>query len=172
MLKKKILEIYNNYKNDLIKRLKVIKHKLRKFIKKFKKYFGIFKKNLLSHENRKKYLALMGILIIVNLLILINFYTSSAYYYVENSFSLIRASVGNVYLRDYDYTLLVYLEESDDKGNGKGKYYLTDDIPSVGYSYSGYSCVNNSILIYDANTKTTSVTTDQKDVCSIYFNII
>ena len=147
------------------------KKKINKIYKKLIINFNLLKERLFRKENRKKYLTTTGILIILNLL-LINIYISFGYYYEEASLSLIRATVGNMYLDKYDYVLLVYLENIDINGNGNGKYRLSEEIPSLGYNYSGYKCKNNSVLLYDETTKMTSVTVEQKEVCSIYFDVI
>lgn len=170
-MKKKILKICNDYKDEFLKYMKVFKRKIKKVYKKFLYYYNSLKDKILRKENRKKYLTTTGILIIINLF-LINIYISFGYYYEEASLSLIKATVGNMYLQEYDYVLLVYLENTDSTGNGNGKYRLGDEIPTLGYNYSGYKCQNNSTLIYDEETKTTSVTIEQKEVCSVYFDVI
>lgn len=171
ILKKKIIEIYTDYKIEFLKYYKKIKRRFLKQLKKLKYFLLKLKENILKEENRKKYLTITGILIIFNFLIL-NLYISYSYYHGEQSFSLINTKVGDMYLEEYDYVLLVYLENTDTSGNGNGKYHLSNNIPSIGYTYSGYKCQNNSSLIYDDSTKTTSVTTDQKELCSVYFDII
>jgi len=171
ILKNKILKIYNDYKDEFLKYMKILKRKTKKSYKKLLYYYKKIKENFLKKENRKKYLTTTGILIIINLL-LINIYISFGYYYENASLSLIKATVGNMYLEEYDYVLLVYLENMDSTGNGNGKYRLGDEIPTLGYNYSGYKCQNNSTLIYDEETKTTSVTIEQKEVCSVYFDVI
>jgi len=138
-------------------------------LKKLRFYFEIYKNNLLESKNRKKYLIITGALIIVHLL-LINLYVSYGYYYDKISFSFIKAVVGNINLEKYDYILLVYTEDMDSAGNGNGTYHLTESIPTNGYNYSGYKCENNSTLLFDESTMVASVTTNQKDVCSIYFD--
>lgn len=170
-MKKNILKIYNEYKDEFLKYMRFFRKKLKKLYKKFLYYYNSVKRNILRKENRKKYLTTTGILIIGNLL-LINIYISFGYYFEEASLSLIKATVGNMYLEEYDYVLLVYLENTDSTGNGNGKYHLSDSIPTLGYNYSGYKCQNNSTLVYDEETKTTSVTMEQKEICSVYFDVI
>lgn len=171
ILKKKVLKLCADFKQKFDNYLKKFKIKTAKTIRRTKLYYNNLKKNLLKKENRKKYLTITGILIIINLLI-INLFVSFAYYYESDSLSIIRSVVGNMYINEYDYVLLVYLEDTDNNGDGNGKYHLTDNIPVLGYNYSGYKCVNNSTLIYDEETKETSVTLDQKDVCSVYFDVV
>ena len=128
---------------------------------------NILKEYIFSAENRKRNLVTLGVFIILNLLIM-NLYFSNAYYFVEASYPLIHAKVGNIYSLDYDYVFFIYLQDEIDSS----RYNLAGDIPLVGYSYSGYSCNNNSVLIYDDILKTTSVDLDKKDVCSVYFDVI
>jgi len=159
ILKKKLIEIYEEYKKDFIKYKK-------EYIYKFKKYYFTIKRNLLSSKNRKKNLTIIGILIVLNLFVL-SLYVSFAYYNEVASVPLVHASVGNMYSNQYDYVLLVYLE---DDYNVK-HYHISENIPLYGYTYNSYKCNNNSTLIYDNVTKTTSVTLTQKDICSIYFDL-
>jgi len=163
-LKEKIKEIIKEYKNDFIKYFKKYKDKSKRFLLNIKD-------NLLKKENRKRYLTTIGILIIFNLL-LMSIYVSYGYYYEDTGMPLIHASVGNIYYDTYEYSLLVYLEDTNNSGVGNGKYHLVEEIPTFGYTYTGYKCLNNSTLIYDDETKTTSVTTEQKELCYIYFDII
>lgn len=171
ILKRKILNIYNDYKVEFIKYYKFFKRKIKKFIKKSNLLLARLKTNLLMPENRKKYLTITGILILINALLL-GWYASFGYYHKNTEFSLINARVGNLYLEEYDYVLLVFIEDTDETGEGSGEYHLGDNIPTIGYAYSGYKCENNSILVYDDVTKMTSVTTTQKEVCSVYFDVI
>lgn len=170
-MKEKILEIYNDYKKDFVKYVKKIKRKIKLVSKKIRFYYSKVKENLLRSENRKKYLTTTGILIIANLL-LINIYISFAYYNETASLSLLKAIVGDMYIEGNDYTLLVYQEDTDSTGNGNGKYHLTKNIPAIGYNYSGYKCQNNSTLVFNEETKLASVTMEQKEVCSVYFDVI
>ena len=108
-----------------------------------------------------------GLILVIVIFLFANIYASNAYYHSESEAYLIKSKIGNPLLNDYDYTLQVYLENitHDD-------YHLSEKIPIVGYSYSGYNCLNNSSLYYDDINKTTSVTTNIRDICSIYFNLI
>lgn len=121
-------------------------------------------------QKRKKYLSILLLLVIVNLLI-INILNTYSYYADNIGFPLIHAKVGNLYFEDYDYVLLIYLENENNKGEGSGEYHLVDDIPTYGYNYSGYKCNNNSTIIYNEDTKTTAVNLKNKDICSVYFNL-
>ncbi|MBE6156594.1 MAG: hypothetical protein E7161_02495 [Firmicutes bacterium] len=140
-------------------------------ITKVKYHYEKIKDILLKFENRKKNLTIIGILIVVHLFLL-NLQVSYGFYQDTASFSLVNAVVGNLYLDDHDYVLLVYLENPDSTGSGSGTYYLADDIPTDGYSYSGYKCHNNSTLIFDDYTMTAIVTVEQTEVCSLYFDIV
>ena len=170
-LKNKVLEIYNEYKNKFIKYFYKFKRKVLNIKKITKKYFSNIKENLLKKENRKKYLKTTGLLIIINLL-LINIFISYAYYRDEDSLSMIKTQVGDLLLYKYDSVIRIFKESIDSTGKGSGEYYVTDMIPNMGYNYSGYNCKNNSTLIYDEVTKTTSVTIDQKERCELYFDVI
>ena len=183
ILKKKIKNNFKNvlYKTKIFLRKKIDKYliainkNLKKIIKKYKtktkEIYIKVKNNFMESKNRKKYLVTTSILIIINLLI-INIFISFGYYTDNVQIPLIRAKVGNMNLQEYDYTVLVYLESTDSQGNGNGNYELSGAIPAIGYAYSGYQCDNNSTLIYDADTMTTSVTTDHKERCSVYFDIV
>lgn len=161
---KKIIKIYNDYKKDFITYLTHFKTQLVLFFKNLKKQISNIK-------NRKKYLTLIGILIVINL-ILINKYISFSYYQDEDRLSILRSVVGDMYLNKYDYVLQIYLEDIDLNGSGNGNYYLTKEIPTFGYIYSGYKCKNDSTLVFDENTSTASVTTSGKESCSLYFDVI
>lgn len=196
-MKTKIQEMLNDYYEDV----KKIFHKLRKNIKKVsrkiryswnnpKTKFGfyftgiiksvgitlrdsyrVFKETLLKSENRKRNLTTIGVFLFVYLFLLI-ISPSYAVYLDRYEFSVLGSKVGDKYSKYYDYTLHVYIEDINNSGEGSGNYNLTSDIPVSGYSYSGYNCKNGSTLIYDESTQNTSVSLDQKDVCSIYFDLI
>jgi len=147
-----------------------LKKKLLNISNRLKNIYKKIQANLLNYKNRKKYLTMTGILIFFNVL-LINTYFSYGYYYINDSLSLLKAKVGNMY-NSFDYVLLVYKEDVKTSGNGSGKYLITESIPTFGYNYSGYRCQNGSILIFDEETKKASVTPIKKEVCSIYFDAI
>lgn len=133
----------------------------------FQKLLEILKKEFKKKEVRKKYLIITGVLIFFNFLV-IGLYVSYSYYYTNYSLSLIKATIGDLYLSKYDYIMSVYLENSNI--DGIKQYHLSNEIPSFGYVYSGYKCSNNSVLIYNEETKTASVTIDKKENCNIYFD--
>jgi len=137
---------------------------------KINKYFNKFIDNLLKSENRRKNLIIIAFLIVCNMLAL-TFYVSYAYYYDELNIPILRTKVGNFKISEYDYVLEVYIENIGLNKEGIGKYHLTNEIPINGYVYSGYNCLNNSLLIYDDIKKITTVTTNQKELCEIYFDI-
>lgn len=145
----------------------ILKNKTLKIYKEFKKKIT---EKLNLEENKSIYLSIGGVLILINLLI-INLYVSYGYYHNEASIPLLNAVVGNMNINKYDYTLSVFLEKTDELGLGTGSYYLAEDIPTTGYSYKSSKCVNNSVLTYDVKTHMTSVTTERKDACSIYFDV-
>ena len=135
------------------------------YIERLKNFFSYLKK-----YNRLYALIILGFFIIVNIILLTK-YVSFAYYHSNSEFKLINARVGNLYLEEYDYVQLIYLEEKDELGNGLNKYYLVDEIPVNGYIFSKYKCDNDSILLFDNKTNTVSVTTGIKDSCSIYMDV-
>ena len=143
----------------------ILKDKLRDIKEYAKTIFNRFKEDISKKENHKKYISIFAFIILLNILF-INIFASNAYY-EDTSFSLINAEVGNPNIENKDYVLLIYLE----KTKGSSNYYLTNNIPSTGYTYSGYDCENGSQLEYNTSTKTTSVTISQKEICSIYFNL-
>ena len=158
-MKEKIITIYEEYKNEFL-------NYYRNFKNSAISYFNNIKNNFKVREKRKKYLIFSGLGTIVAILI-INLFTSLAFYRSINSIPIVHAIVGNIYDKQYDYVLLVYLENASDNGD----YHLVSDIPTVGYTYNGYKCKNNSILNYDNTLNNTSVTLNEKDVCSIYFDL-
>lgn len=172
-LKNKAINILKDYVDEFKKYLKKFKKKLKKISKKIIKNYKKIKEYLLCEKNRKRNLTTIGILIIVNFISLISIMTLSSYAIYKNNteFSVLGARIGDKYSNKFDYTLLVYIEEVNDSGAGSGTYNLTSDIPTIGYTYSGYKCKNNSTLTYDDSTLMTSVITNQRDVCSMYFDL-
>lgn len=158
-----MIEKFNNilkeYQDDF-KRIKgIIKYR-------FKGYIKSFKESLKEPKNRQKYLLMASSFVF--LILFANIYNSYGYYNDISTIPIIHAKVGNFSLSNYDYTLLVYLEN----GTKDGTYHLAHNIPTSGYKYKEYSCINNSTLDYDDNLYTTNVTLKKKDVCSIYFDLI
>lgn len=150
-MKEKIKEKYNFLKDN------------------YKEIWLRFKENFKNKEFRKKYIVI-GLVLILNVL-LINIFFTFAYYEKKDAIPILQATVGDFELNKSDYSLLVYIEDATATGIGSGTYHLTYAIPSYGYTYSGYSCKNNSTLLYDEVTKETTVTITQKESCSIYFNL-
>ena len=138
ILKEKIEQIKNIFKYVTIPRLKKIK---------------------------KRYIALTLSLIIVGIL-LVNIFSSRAFFNSNASFPIVTSSVGNLYKLNNDYVLLVYIERTA----GTKAYDLTNNIPTSGYTYSHYKCENNSTFNYDNATKMTTAQITNKDYCYIYFN--
>lgn len=120
---------------------------------------------LLASKHRKQNLTIIGIMIFVNIIFLNTFF-SYAYYDDYSSMVLVHATSGSKVMQNADYILLVYLENEI---NG-GTYHLGESIPFTGYTYSNYSCQNNSTLVYNDNLKNVEATVTKKDKCSIYFN--
>lgn len=162
ILKEKIQSTLEEYSNDLKRIVGLTKYRIRG-------YYRQFKQSLDNPKNRFRYLIMASSFVL--LILLAGLYTSYGYYYDIASFPLVHAKVGNMYLNDYDYVLLVYLENSGNNGNGSGDYHLANNIPTFGYRYSGYKCENDSTLIFDENLLTTSVNLMGKDACSIYFDL-
>lgn len=132
-----------------------------------KEKFILIKEYIKNNKYKSMAIGSGVIAIIVLLLILPSF----AIYQNNFEFSFLSNVVGDMYINDTDYTLLVYTEKVGDTGEGSGTYNLVESIPTFGYTYSGYKCKNGSTLIYDDDTKTTSITLNQKEVCFIYFDL-
>lgn len=143
---------------------------LHKIYKKIEPYHNTFKDSLLNSDNRRRNLIVIGSSIVICLLFLASL-PSFAIYQNQFEFSVLGGVVGDKYANQFDYTLLIYIEETNDSGSGSGRYNLTSDVPTLGYTYSGYKCRNDSTLVFDEETQFTSVTLDKKDVCSVYFDL-
>lgn len=156
---------WNNPKSEIAK-------KIIPYIKGFYlKLSDIVENVFLTSKYRKRNLIVTGSLIIVCLFLLV-LYPSFAYYQNDYEFKLIGGVVGDMYANQFDYSLLIYVEEPNSLGDGSGTYNLTSEIPSFNYVYSGYKCNNNSTLNYDETTTLASVTINQKEICSLYFDLI
>lgn len=160
----------NNVLKWIYLKTRHIKRITKKLIRNIKIRYWEVKKWVLKKEHRKLSIGIGVALIIVSILF-INIFSSNAYYHNEISVPIIRTRVGDMISNLYDYILFVYLEDADNTGYGSGNYHLGETIPLFGYTYSGYNCKNNSTLIYDDVAKSTSVTVEEKEVCSIYFNL-
>lgn len=125
-----------------------------------------FKISQIFHNSKNiKSLIIIEIFIFIGII----FYVinpSFAIYQNNYEFSFLRSIVGS---NKYDYTLLIFLENTS--SNGTDKYSLSNNIPLFGYTYSGYNCNNDSILTYDEKTKSAKVDLLKKDICYIYFDI-
>lgn len=126
-----------------------------------------YENDLNDPKIRNKFVIGASILLVITILVA-NIFSSFAYYYDESEgYTLIDATVGRMYIDDYDYTLLIFVESSEDEGI----YKLNKEIPTIGYTYNGYSCLNNSNLLYTDSEKITKTTLQEKDVCSLYFKV-
>lgn len=122
-------------------------------------------------KTKKNIFIITSSFVLILFVIVVN--SSFAFYKSENSFSLISAVVGDKYLKDNDYTLLVYIEDPSKTNNNNNKTYkLTNEIPSIGYTYNNYNCKNSSILTYDETNRKASTVITGKEKCSIYFDLI
>ena len=158
---------------EIIENIKSIYYE---YLEEAKDYYNIIKDFFLDYKNifrkinecfkNKKYrnniIKFSICFTVLILLVLIN--TSLGYYYTEANIPITSNVVGDIYTKNYDYVLLIYKKNISD-------YDLTYDIPSKEYKYSGYKCKNNSVLIFDEDTRETSVDLLSKDVCSIYFDL-
>lgn len=138
----------------------------KKIINNIKKSYNVIVEYLLAARNRKQNLTIIALLIVMNVFLLNSFY-SYAYYNDYSSFVLVHSKVGNVKIKDADYSLQIFLENQNDKGS----YSLGESIPYIGYTYSGYNCDNEGTLVYDEALKTTRATITNKNACSIYFDL-
>lgn len=163
---------YKIYKDIIVKKLNYVFDNVKKLIEKgkviFIKEFNIIKEYLLCAKNRRKNLTIFASLIVINLFILIGI--STAFYENTAGFVILHGFVGDFQNANYDYVLKIYLENSNNLGVGNGTYHLASLVPNNGYSYSSYTCENNSVLTYDT-TNGANVILDEPDICSIYFNI-
>lgn len=139
-------------------------------LKRIKPYFYTFKDRLLKIDYKKRKLAIIGSIVLINFLLL-RLFTSFAIYQNQFEFSILGSKVGDKFLNEFDYTLLIYIEDVDTDGSASGKYNLTSEVPTFGYVYSGYKCKNDSTLVFDEELKFTTVDLEKKDVCSVYFNL-
>ena len=162
-MKTKIENIINKVKSKYNEIAKEYVEDAKEYLQKFKDKIVL---DLKDPKKRKRYIigaSLAALLILVG-----NLFTSLAYYNDSIIIPLVQAKVGNLYEKDYDYVLLVYL--ADAKGDSP-TYHLSNNIPSLGYTYSGYKCEHGSTLEYNDEIKMTSVTIKGKEVCSIYFDM-
>ncbi len=145
----------------ILKKLENIKNNARKL-------FYDLKDKLNSDFNNpriQKRLVIISSVILLTLLLIVGIYNSFAFYEdIDDGVSLIKAEVGELYVNNYDYTLLVYLNDGD------GNYRLVSDIPSSGYNFKEYFCLKGSTFEYNDRTKMTKATLGVKDVCSVYFD--
>ncbi len=155
-----IKNIFNEYLEEGKEYYKIVKD----FFLDYKNIWPKIKKSIQNPLNRKKYATAVLILIFLNIFFIYQLF-SFGYYYDGASFPIANTKVGNLYLKDYDYILLVYLQ------NGDNNYKLVNEIPSSTYKYSGYRCNKGSVLVFDEDTRETSIDLFGKDVCSIYFDL-
>ena len=155
-----IKNIFDEYLEEGKEYYKIVKN----FFLDYKNIWPKIKKSIQNPQNRKKYITTVLILILLNIFF-INQLFSFGYYYDEAVFPIASRKVGNLYLKNNDYILLIYLQ------NGDNNYRLVNEIPSNIYTYSGYRCNKGSVLIFDEDTRETSVDLLGKDVCSIYFDL-
>ncbi len=64
-----------------------------------------------------------------------------------------------------DLNVRVMLEES----HGSNTYVLSNNIPSSGYTYSHYECMNGGTVSYDKSTNSLSLASTKKEYCVAYF---
>ena len=155
-----IKNIFNEYLEEGKEYYKIAKE----FFLDYKNIWPKIKKSMQNPENRKKYITTVLILMVLNVFFISQLF-SFGYYFNGAEFPIASSRVGNLYLNNYDYILLVYLQNGDDN------YRLVNEIPSNIYTYSGYRCNKGSILIFDEDTREISVDLLSKDVCSIYFDL-
>lgn len=176
-LKIKLQEIYEKYLKDYILDIKKYYIKSKKYLKKIYRKLryhwqnpqtklGQKLKSIYETKPAKVSLTIIGIIITIGIISSL-IKPSYAIYQNEHQFSIISGIVG---IDEYDYTLLIYVENPTSKSNNS-KYSLSDNIPLFGYTYSGYNCKNDSTLTFSEETKNTKVDLVKKDVCSIYFDL-
>lgn len=169
ILKEKVKEIIRDYQNDFKKFVGLVKYKLRYIKKHYQEIWEKIKDSFKDSRVRTKYLTIASVFVLA--LILANIYSSYGYYEDKVTIPIVQAKVGNMYITDYDYTLLVYLENPN-KSTDNIDYRLVSDVPITGYSYSGYTCDKDSKLFFNEDNFNASTTLEHKDVCSLYFDLV
>ena len=129
-----------------------------------------FLKNNLNDNKKPKKILILTMIIIIAYLLIINVYTSYAYYHSDATFPLINAVVGITYEEKYDYVVLMYKEEVNTSSNNEKTYNLVNEIPTEKYTYNNYKCQNDSVVSFDEKNQSISIISNRKDVCSVYFN--
>ena len=153
-------EVYIGFKQLIF----IIKEKLEKFV-------NITKDYIFNSRYRRRNLIATLILLIVNVICLITFNSTLAIFKNDFEYSIFGGVIGNRLSNDTDYSLLVYIEGTNELGEANQVYRLAEKIPEKGYTYTRYECLNDSVLVYNEESLSTSVSLSQKDVCSVYFDL-
>ena len=121
---------------------------------------------IINKDNYKKLLAIDLSLIVICLFLLVTYF-SFAYYNNDLSIRFLNAKVGNFLTNNSDLSIVIYVQNA----SGTNKYRIASDVPELGYSFKEVSCKNDSIINYDDVTKQITVSVNQKDECSLFFDI-
>lgn len=121
---------------------------------------------IINKDNYKKFLAIDLSLIVICLFLLVAYF-SFAYYNNDLSIRFLNAKVGNFLTNNSDLSIVIYVQNA----SGTNKYRIASDVPELGYSFKEVSCKNDSIINYDDVTKQIAVSVNQKDECSLFFDI-
>lgn len=122
-------------------------------------------KKYINYKNYKKLLLIdLGLIIMCIFVLVIS--NSNAYYNDRIELKLLGGKVGDFYKDNSDLSVTIFLENKSKNGN----YYIADSIPTVGYKYSKYECLNNNDLIYDEKSKNYTISALAGDHCKLYFD--
>lgn len=122
-------------------------------------------KKFINYKNYKKLLLIDLCLIVICIFVLV-ISNSNAYYNDKIEVKLLGGKVGNFYEDNSDLSVTIFLESKSKNGN----YYIADSIPTFGYKYNKYECLNNADLTYDEENKNYSISALDKDHCRLYFD--
>lgn len=155
---KKLIEIFNDYKEEFI----IMKPKIKEKILIIKNNI----KNFIKDPNTKKQRTILSSIAIILTIFFFTKLISYGYYTDNSTLSLINTKVGDFDANKYDIVIRYYAKML----NNNTVYKVVDKEPDAGYEYTGYKCKNNSTLSYNIETKEVSLTTDKKEICSLYFD--
>ncbi len=73
------------------------------------------------------------------------------------------------YSTDINIHILIEDENGSTTYNNKS-YTEVNAVPAYGYEYYGYTCDETGTVVYNSNTRTFSLTTNQRNTCYAYFD--
>ncbi len=105
---------------------------------------------------------LIYIVIAILSVLIINLYTSYAYYVQESYIPILKSKVGNKKLKEFDYSLTILIKNDND-------YIEVDKIPENGYILKNKKCINGSNI--EVNDKKAKAEITKKDACMLYYEL-